>query len=157
MYRLRRIKGRAACPARTVICRFLLCALLLASPVVAGGCAGGSQLQRIMPNMTNMTLVLAYFGPPTGSTQLPDGTTRHEWVKDQDFHFPGGRQTVQVYAGHDRDGYRKYVEREVYVPPRTEHRYCRLTVIADPEGRVLGSTWEGNGCDSLPLMRVADR
>ena len=130
-------------------------AFLLILVFFAGGCVR-TQMQRIMPHMSNMELMRAYFGKPTGSVELPDGSVRHEWVLDRLFTHPGGVQTVLVYVGHDRDGYRQYVEREVVVPQRSEQQYCRMTAVADKSGRILRSAWEGRHCDELPIMRVLD-
>jgi hypothetical protein len=123
--------------------------------LLAAGCAR-SQMERIMPNMDNMQLMHAYFGDPTASVELPDGTVRHEWVLDRLFTHPGGTRTVLVYVGHDRDGFREYVEREVEVRQRTEYQHCTMTAIVDRSGMVLRTAWEGRNCDELPRMRMAD-
>ena len=123
--------------------------------LLAGGCAK-TQMQKIMPSMSNMQLLNAYFGDPTGSEELPNGTIRHEWVLDRLFRHPGGIQMMRVYVGHDRDGYRQYVEREAYVPPRSEYQYCKMTAIAYRSGKVLHSAWEGSHCDELPVLWAGD-
>jgi hypothetical protein len=132
---------------------FLAIPLLLV--LLAGGCAK-TQMQKIMPYMSNMQLLHAYFGDPTGSVELPNGTIRHEWVLDRLYRYPGGIEMVRVYVGHDRDGYRQYVDREVYVPPRSEYQYCKMTAIADRSGNILHSAWEGSHCDELPVLRAGD-
>ena len=132
--------------------------LLAILPIVlllAVGCAR-TQMERIMPNMSNMQLMHAYFGDPTASVELPDGTVRHDWVLDRLVTHPGGTRRVPVYVGRDRDGFREYEMREVEVLQRTEYQYCKMTAIADRNGRVLRAAWEGRNCDELPRMRVAD-
>lgn len=126
--------------------------ILIISSFAAGGCAR-TQMQKIMPDVTHMVVARHYFGEPTRSLDLPDGTKRHEWILDRVFQHPGGIETQRIYVGHDRDGYREYYERDVYVPPWSEQQYCRMSLIANAEGAVLQTEWEGSHCDDLPRVR----
>lgn len=128
-------------------------ALALGVALALGGCAG-TQMRQIAPKMSNMVIARHYFGEPARSEELPDGTMRHEWLLDRVFNHPGGMETRNVYVGHDRDGYREYVEEEVYVSPWQEQQYCRMEVIADREGRIFNVSWEGRNCDELPRVKV---
>ena len=112
-------------------------------------------MQRIVPHVSNMVIAHHYFGKPTQSTELADGTVRHEWLLDRVFQQPGGLETRRIYVGHDRDGYRKYIEEEVYVRPWKEQQYCRLVIIADKGGAVLQADWDGYTCDELPRVKVS--
>ena len=51
--------------------------LFAASPMLLGGCAKGP-VARLLPNMGSMQVAQHYFGPPTSSVSLGDGTVRHE-------------------------------------------------------------------------------
>lgn len=127
-------------------------AVILALALFSGGCAR-SQMQKILPHVNTMVVAHHYFGYPTRSETLTNGTIRHEWVLDRAFQHPGGIETQKIYVGHDRDGYRKYIEKDVYVKPWVEQQYCRLQIIADENGRVLDSAWEGRSCDDLPRVK----
>lgn len=117
------------------------------------GCAR-TQMQQIAPKLSNMVIVRHYFGEPTRSERLADGSIRHEWVLDRVFQHAGGSQTQKIYVGHDSDGYREYREVDVDVLPWKERQYCRMQAIADTEGRVLDVFWEGTHCDELPRVKV---
>ncbi|MDL2267687.1 hypothetical protein LJC46_06845 [Desulfovibrio sp. OttesenSCG-928-G15] len=112
-----------------------------------------TQMDKILPGMTSMVTARHYFGPPTTSETLPNGNIRHEWLLDREFMQAGGMETRLVYVGHDSDGYREYVEQEVYVRPYTEKQYCRLIITSDAAERVLASSWEGSHCDYLPKVK----
>lgn len=124
---------------------FFVCLLL-------GACAR-TQMDKIMPDVSTMTTARHYFGEPSSSEELADGAVRHEWLLDRVFQQAGGIETRQVYVGHDSDGYREYVEQDVYVSPYKEKQYCRLEIIADKNGRVLRSSWQGSHCDYLPKVK----
>lgn len=130
----------------------------LGSLVLASVCLGlfacaRTQMEKILPDVQGMVTARHYFGEPTTSESLPGGETRHEWLLDREFTHAGGLETQLVYVGHDSDGFRKYIEREVYVKPYTEKQYCRLTMITDAGGKVLSSAWEGTHCDYLPKVK----
>lgn len=132
--------------ARAVTPFFLVLLLLL------GACATGG-MNRLMPKITTMYVAQRYFGPPKASTEQADGTVRHDWAMDRTMTLPGHYETRCVWVYHDRDGYRECIEREVWVPARTERQTCRLTIIADKEGAVLHSSWEGNRCEQMTTLQ----
>ncbi|MDL2316548.1 hypothetical protein LJC59_05640 [Desulfovibrio sp. OttesenSCG-928-A18] len=127
--------------------------VLVLIPFVLSLCScAGRTMDRLMPQVNSMYLARHYFGEPKASTELADGTIRHEWVRDKIETLPGHYETRCIRVYYDRDGYRECVEREVWVPSRQERQVCRLSVIASKDGRVLSSSWEGNSCDTLPIV-----
>lgn len=139
---------RLCCPAPRCFVPLLTLVLLL----FFGGCAK-SPMDRLMPQVETVASARQHFGPPASSTELPDGTVRHEWVLDQSTQEPGRYVTQRSYWGHDRDGFRKSHERTVWVPAHRVGQYCRLWMISDANGRVLRSDWEGNACEAMMVGR----
>lgn len=125
--------------------RLFFFALLLAMSLT--GCA--SRISRELPAMTTLAQFQSAFGPAQTIRPGQDGSVVHEWGFDRTTFEPGQYVTQRIYMGHDRDGYRKYHEREVWVPAHRSGRFCRVVVLADPEGRVLHSAYQGNDCDAL--------
>lgn len=121
--------------------------LLLAASLLIFACAGKTASE--LPRIKTFAEARAALGAPGASTERPDGLLAHEWVLDQSEFVPGQYVIQQIYIGHDRDGYRKYHEREVWVPAHRSGKYCRIVMLADAAGQVLNSTYEGNACDAL--------
>lgn len=119
----------------------LLCAFLLT------GCA--SRMSKDLPRMSTLAEAMAAFGAPLSSKELPDGTFLYEWGFDQTVFVPGQYVTQMIYLGHDRDGYRKYHEREVWVPAHRQGRFCHIAMVANATGLVLHSSYQGNKCDEM--------
>lgn len=130
---------------RMYIALFGLCLLFCLT-----GCA--SRISRDLPAMTTLAQFEASFGPPQKTAPREDGTVVYEWGFDNTAFEPGQYVTQRIYMGHDRDGYRKYYEREVWVPAHRSGRFCQVRVVADQAGRVLHSAYHGNDCD--PLFRA---
>ena len=131
----------------------VLSAAVLCGLVILSACAS-TQMDRLMPQIQNMVMARHYFGEPVASTELNDGTMRHEWVIDRETTIPGQYVTkLERWWALDRDGFPRYEERTYWVPAHTEHHTCRLTVIAEKDGQVISSKWEGNNCDQLPLVK----
>lgn len=111
------------------------------------GCA--SKISQQLPRMATLAEAEAAFGPPQSSKKTADGTVAHEWGFDQIEFVPGQYVTQKIYMGHDRDGYRKYYEREIWVPAHRSGRYCHILIETDATGLLLRSAYQGNACDSL--------
>lgn len=135
--------------------RILHLSLVLAIILTVTGCAK-SKMDALMPQVTTLQQAQQYFGNPSKSEERPDGTVRYEWVKGKAEQVPGQYVTQQIYVGHDSDGFRKYVEREVFVPWHLEGNFCQLIIVADKQGRVLRSDWVGTDCNSLPIVPVPE-
>ena len=128
------------------------CIALVAWAVVSlSGCAG-TAMDRLMPHIETMGLAKHYFGEPTGRSALPNGGTRSEWLLDRVAQVPGQNVEEKIFAGYDRDGFPVYYTRVVFVPAHFARQYCRLTIVADKQGNILESSWDGNSCEDL--MRV---
>ncbi|MDL2316549.1 hypothetical protein LJC59_05645, partial [Desulfovibrio sp. OttesenSCG-928-A18] len=125
-------------------------ALLLACLIVlqTGACA--TKMYGIMPRITDMSLARHYFGEPSSSTELGDGTVRHDWVLDRVMARAGYYETW-CPRFYNRDRFPKCSEYEIWIPPSQERLNCRLSIVADQAGRVLSYDWSGNSCDELPL------
>ncbi len=134
--------------------RLLAVMALLCASAAGSGCVR-TQMQQIAPQLSNMVIARHYLGEPTSSTRQEDGTLLHEWLLDRLLLHPGGVEIVEVYVGHDRDGYRVYREEELYVRPWQERQYCRAQALANPDGRVLRVSWEGPNCDELPRFKLS--
>jgi len=121
--------------------------VLLACGLFFPGCA--SKISQAMPRISTLAEAQAAFGPAHSVRELPDGTAVHEWGTNNTELVPGQYVTQRVYMGHDRDGYRKYHEREVWVPAHRKGRYCRIVVQVNATGLVLNSAYQGNACDAM--------
>ncbi len=115
--------------------------------LVCSGCA--SKISQAMPRISTLTEAHAAFGPAHAVKELPDGTAVHEWFRDGTDFVPGQYVTQRIYMGHDRDGYRKYYEREVWVPAHRTGNYCRIVIQVNKTGLVLHSAYQGNACDAM--------
>lgn len=122
-------------------------AVALCACILLVGCA--SKISQQLPRMTTLAEAKAAFGPPQSSKKTADGTVAHEWGFDQTEFVPGQYVTQKIYMGHDRDGYRKYYEREIWVPAHRSGRYCHILIETDAAGLLLRSAYQGNACDSL--------
>lgn len=110
-------------------------------------CAG--KMKSLLPQIITLPMAVTYLGEPSRSATHDDGSNTHEWIVDNTVFEPGQYVTQQIYVGHDSDGYRKYVEREVWIPAHRRGEYCRVQITTTVDGRVLHSHWEGNVCDRL--------
>ena len=119
------------------------CALLLLS-----GCAT-TKMDRLMPHVETMQLATHYFGAPTSKSDLPNGGARNEWLLDQVTQVPGQYVEQRIFVGYDCDGFPVYYTRNVFVPAHMARQYCRLVIVADKNGNVLESTWEGDSCEEM--------
>lgn len=119
--------------------------------VTLSGCAS-TAMDRLMPRVETMSVARHYFGEATSVRELADGGTRSEWILDRTTQIPGQDVEQTIFVGRDRDGYIKRVTRTVFVPAHMVRQYCRLTIIADKNGRVLESSWHGDSCDALPVV-----
>lgn len=117
--------------ARKVLMRGRTSFFYLAAAIFAfflfAGCA--SKISQQLPSMVTLAEAEAAFGPPQSSTEKSDGTVVHEWGFDETEFVPGQYVTQRVYMGHDRDGFRKYYEREVWVPAHRSGRYCHIMLV----------------------------
>lgn len=138
-----RHRAQYCCLAALVCC--LLC---------SAGCA--SKISQAMLRISTLAEAQAAFGPAHSVKELPDGAAVHEWLADRTEFVPGQYVTQRIYMGHDRDGYRKYYEREVWVPAHKSGQYCRIAVQVNQAGLVLHSAYQGNNCDEM-LRRDAVR
>jgi len=129
---------------RLFLSLLLFCILL---PGLLSSCA--SRISGIMPKIATLQEARSYLGEPARSTSTSDGRVFHTWLLDHSVFEPGQYITQQIYVGHDRDGYRKYIEREVWVPAHRAGKYCRVSIVTDMDGKVVQSSWEGNACDAL--------
>ena len=105
-----------------------------------------------MPHVENMYMATHYFGQPTSKTELPGGGTRSEWLMDRVTQVPGQYVEQKIFMGTDRDGFPRYYIRKVFVPAHMARQYCRLEIVADKDGGILESSWEGDSCEHM--MRV---
>ncbi len=126
----------------------LMLPLLLAGALVISACAHG-KLGRLMPNMGNMSVAEHYFGKPSASVNLPDGTVRHEWTVDRNVLVPAHYETQRMFLYNDSDGFPVFEDVEFFIRDRVEHQTCRISIHADKQGWILRSDWEGNSCESL--------
>lgn len=115
------------------------------------GCAT-TKMDRLMPHVETMQLARHYFGEPTSKSVLPSGETRNEWLLDKVTQVPGQYVEKKILAGYDRDGFPVYYIRNVFVPSHQERQRCRLEILSDREGRVLQSSWEGDGCEAMMVV-----
>ena len=129
---------------RILLSLLLFCILL---PGLFSSCA--SRISGIMPKIDSLQEARSHLGEPTSSSVKSDGRVFHTWLLDHTVFEPGQYITQRLYVGHDRDGYRKYIEREVWVPAHRAGKYCRVSIVTDMDGKVLQSSWEGNACDDL--------
>jgi len=120
---------------------WVLCAALLS------GCAS-TAVDRLLPNLGNMSVAESYFGAPQRVVKQPDGLTVSEWLLDDIASVPGQYVTVRVYF-RDRDGFPDYYEYTVWVPEHQERRYCRIRLTADAQGGISDFAGEGDHCAAL--------
>lgn len=133
---------------QTVLC---LVGLILAAAFLAA-CAGKSpsRMSRVLPQVTTMAEAKRHFGHPAASLAQADGSTRHEWLLDAHYKEQGKWvRELSPWVRYDSDGYRVEQYRDVWKPARTVSKYCRLTITADADGKVLNSRWEGDSCDDI--------
>ncbi|MDR2488111.1 MAG: hypothetical protein LBD42_01185 [Desulfovibrio sp.] len=114
-------------------------------------CAG-TRMDRLMPHVETLRLAEHYFGKPTGVSELAGGDCRYEWLLDQMTQIPGQDVREKILMGYDRSGFPVYYIRTFFVPAHMARQYCRLTIVADRNGRTLASSWEGDGCDEMMIV-----
>ena len=137
--------------------RLALLLALAALPLLFSACAAGSnaQVDKTLLAVTTMTDAQYRFGAPAKSVALPDGTVSHEWLLDVSYEQKGRYVTEpSPWVRYDSDGYRIETEREVWKRPHAVSKYCRLVIIADADGKVLSSRYEGADCRDLIIRPV---
>lgn len=150
--------------SRTFFCRFFrsasplpaLALFLLLAGSLAGGCAQKSAcIDSTLAAVSTFHDARYRFGTPQSSTTLADGTVKHEWLLDVNYHQPGRYVTEpSPWVRYDSDGYRIETDREVWKRPKQVTKFCRLTMIADAQGKVLSAVYEGEDCCDLVLRPV---
>ncbi len=125
------------------------------------GCAHDAKLKPALEAMHTINDATRTFGPPSKVMELPDGTTTYVWSAERARVYPG-QPVIQRYARpawvrmYDRHGHRRYApgyayETAVvgYTPDEVRYSECELRIQADSVGRILSSSYQGNGCDDL--------
>lgn len=136
----------------------LLITVALCLSVSLSACAAKNAacVDKTLVAVSTMTDARYRFGAPKSSVVLPDGTVSHEWRLNVTYEQKGGYVTEKSpWVRYDSDGYRIETEREVWKKPRSVSKYCNLVIIADTDGKVLSSTYEGADCCDLVIRPVA--
>jgi hypothetical protein len=114
--------------------------------VVVVGCATGAKTDAAMKSWlnSNVSELVASWGPPDSSVQLPDGNIIYTWTGRGSYTTPTQTTTNASAYGIGNSAYG--TAQSTTTGGQTIQYWCQKSFTVSASGKILSYHWQGNAC-----------